>query len=51
MDFSDSYFPMFVLKIKIDIVNLCIQSKYEKIRTRTNCVFGQFSHSVTDSYA
>ena len=29
----------------------CIQSKYRKIRTRKNFVFGHFSRSVTHSYS
>ena len=34
-----------VLGLKIYCVNLCIQSKYEKMQTRKNFVFGRFSHS------
>ena len=39
----------FNLLIKIYSVNLVIQSKYRKIRTRKNSVFWQFSRSVTFS--
>ena len=43
--FSGPYFPVFGLITKIYSVNLCIQSKYKKIRTRKNYVFGHFSRS------
>ena len=43
--FSGLYFPVFGLNTEIYSVNLCIQSEYEKIRTRKNSLFGQFSCS------
>ena len=43
--FSGPYFPVFVLNTEIYGVNLRIQCKYKKIRTRKNSVFGHFSHS------
>ena len=42
---SGSYFPIFGLNTEIHRVNPRIQSKYEKIRTRKNYVFGHFLHS------
>ena len=44
--FSGPHFPAFGLNTEIYSVNLCIQSKYRKIRTRKNSVFGHFSRSV-----
>ena len=44
--FSGSYFPVFGLNTEIYGVNLRIQSKYRKIQTRKNSVFGHFSRSV-----
>ena len=44
-DFSDPYFPLFRLNMKIYGVNLRIECKYGKIRTTKNSVFGQFSCS------
>ena len=41
-----TYFPAFALNTEIYGVNLRIQSKYRKIRTRKNSVFGHFSRSV-----
>ena len=46
--FSDPHFPVFGLSTDIYSVNPCIQSKYEKIRTRKNSAFGKFSRSVTE---
>ena len=46
--FSGPYFPVFGLNTDIYSVNLRIQSKYRKIRTRKNSVFGHFSSSVKD---
>ena len=43
--FSGPYFPVFGLNAEIYGVNLPIQSKYGKIRTRKNSVFGHFSRS------
>ena len=40
--FSGPYFPAFGLNTKMYVVNLRIQSKYGKIRTRKNSVFRQF---------
>ena len=40
--FSGLYFPVFGLNAEIYEVNLRIQSKYGKIRTRKNSVFGNF---------
>ena len=45
--FSGLYFPVFGLNTKIYSVNLRIQSKYNKIRTRENSVFGYFSSSAS----
>ena len=42
---SDSYFPVFGLNMEIYEINFCIQSKYGKIQTRKNSVFGPFSYS------
>ena len=39
---SGPYFPVFGLNTKIYGVNLRIQSKYRKIRTRNNSAFGNF---------
>ena len=44
--FSGPYFPVFGLNTEIYGVNLRIQSKYGKIRTRKNSVLGHFSPSV-----
>ena len=44
--FPGPYFPVFELNMEIYSVNLRIQSKYRKIRTRKNSVFGHFSRSV-----
>ena len=44
-DFSGPYFPVFGLNMEIYSVNFRIQSKYRKIWTRKNSVFGPFSHS------
>ena len=44
---SGPRFPVFGLNMEIYSINLCIQSKYRKIRTRNNSVFGHFSCSVT----
>ena len=44
--FPGPYFPVFGLNTEIYGVNLRIQSKYRKIRTRNNSVFGLFSRSV-----
>ena len=44
--FSGPYFPVFGLYTEIYSVNLRIHSKYRKIRTRKNSVFGHFSRSV-----
>ena len=41
--FSGLYFPVFGL---IYSVNLRVQSKYKKIRTRKSSVFGHFSRTV-----
>ena len=38
---SSPYFPVFGLNMEIYFVNLCMQSKYVKIRIRNNSVFGQ----------
>ena len=38
-------FPVFGLNMEICSSNLCIKSKYRKIRTRNNLVFGHFSRS------
>ena len=43
--FSSPYFSVFELNTKRYSVSLRIQSKYEKIRTRRNSVFGHFSRS------
>ena len=43
---SSLYFPVFRLKTEIYEVNLRIQSKYRKIRTRDKSVFGHFSRSA-----
>ena len=44
---SVPYFPVFGLNTEIYEVNLRIQSKYRKIRTRNNYVFGHFSRSAS----
>ena len=44
--FSGPYFPVFEMNTEIYGVNLSIPSKYGKIRTRKNSVFGHFSRSV-----
>ena len=41
--FFGPYFPVFGLNTEIYSVNLRIQSKYRKIRTRKNSVFGHLS--------
>ena len=41
--FSGRYFPAFGLNTEIYGVNLCIQPKYGKIRTRKTSIFGYFS--------
>ena len=41
-----SVFPVFGLNTKICEVNLRVPSKYKKMRTRNNSVFGHFSRSV-----
>ena len=41
-NFSGPYFPVFGLNAEIYGVNLRIQSKYKKIRTRKNSIFGHF---------
>ena len=43
--FSGPYFPVFGLNTEIYSVNLCIQSKYRKIRTRKKVVFEHFPRS------
>ena len=43
--FFGPYSPVFRLNTEIYSVNLPIQSKYRKIRTRKNFVFGQFPRS------
>ena len=43
--FSGPYFSVFELNMKIHGVNLPIQSKYGKILTRKNSVFGHFLRS------
>ena len=43
--FSGPYFPVFGLNTAIYGVDLYIQSKYGKMQTRKNSVFGHFSHS------
>ena len=51
--FSGPYFPVFGLNAEIYEVNLRIQSKYGKMQTRKNSVFGHFSHSeilITTSF-
>ena len=45
---SGPYFPVFGLNTKIYGVNLRVQSKYRKIRSRNNSVFGHFSYSVRE---
>ena len=44
--FSVPYFPVFGLNTEIYGINLRIQCKYRKIRTRKNSAFGQFIRSV-----
>ena len=43
-DISDPYFPVFGMNTEIYSVNLRIQCKYRKIRTRNNSIFGHFSY-------
>ena len=43
---SGSYFPVFGLNTAIYSVTVRIQSKYRKMWTRDNSVFGHFSRSV-----
>ena len=42
---SGPYFTVFGLNTEIYFINLRIQSKYRKIWTRNNSVFGHFSRS------
>ena len=49
--FSGPHFPVFGLNTDIYFVNLRIQSKYRKIRTRKNSVFGHFSLRASDIFA
>ena len=42
---SGPYFPVFGLNTEIYSSNVRIQSKYRKIRTRKNSVYGHFSRS------
>ena len=44
---SGPYFPVFGLNTVIYSVNLRIQFKYRKIRTRNNSIFGHFSCSAS----
>ena len=44
--FSGPYFPVFGINTEIYEVNLCIQSKYGKIRTRRKPVFEHFLRSM-----
>ena len=44
--FSGLYFPVFRLNLKIYSINLYIVSKYRKIRTRKNSVFGHYLDAV-----
>ena len=44
--FSGLYFPAFGLNTERHGVSFRIQSKYGKVRTRKNSVFGHFSRSV-----
>ena len=44
---TNPYFPVFALNTEIYTVNLRIQSKYRKIRTRKNSVFERFLRSVS----
>ena len=46
--FSGSYFPVFGLNMEIYSVNLRIQSKYGKIRSRKNSAFRLFSRSIEE---
>ena len=39
------YFPVFGLNTEIYCINIGIQSKYGKLQTRINFVFGHFSRS------
>ena len=48
--FSGPYFTVFWLNTEIYRLNLRIQSKYGKIQTRKNSVFGHFSRSKRQSY-
>ena len=43
--FSGPYFPVFGLNTEIYSINLRMRSKYRKIRSRKNSVFGHFSCS------
>ena len=43
---SGPYFSLFELNTEIYSVNFRVQSKYRKIRTRNNSVFGHFTRSV-----
>ena len=42
---SSPYFPVFGLNTEIYEINIRIQSKYWKVRTRNNSVLGHFSRS------
>ena len=44
-DFFFSYFPVVILNTEIYSVNLCIQSKHRKIRTKKISIFAHF-HAV-----
>ena len=44
--FPGPYFPVFGLNTEIYSVNLCIQCKYGKMRTRKNCAFRHFLRSA-----
>ena len=45
------YFPVFGLNTEIYSINPCIHSKYRKIRTRNNSVFGHFSCSESYNFS
>ena len=47
---SGRYFPVLGLNTKVYVVNLRIQPKYQKIRTRKNSVLGHFSRSESVGY-
>ena len=48
--FSGLYFSVFGLNTEIYSVNIHIQSKYGKIRTRENSIFEHSSRSVERNY-